>query len=389
MTLIFSFAFRPLFFLAISYGLLAVGWWGLAWSGHAPMPGAGSNPIYWHAHEMIFGFSAAAIAGFALTAVANWTRRPPVSGLPLLVLCVFWLSARILATSSSPALLVPMASADLAFNILLLALMAREVIGGNSRRNYKLLVLLGLLGLSNAAFYAAHWLDTEWIRTTLWAGLWVVVLTVNLIAGRIIPAFTGNWLLQQGKLPAGSKPPPPFGTIDLYATVATGLFALLFLWQPLAIVTAVAGFVAAALQFIRWTRWHFFRTLSSPIVWVLHLAFLWLPIGLALLACSATGLLPASTGMHALLIGAVTSMILAVASRAALGHTNRPLLNNTVTTASYVGISVTALLRIVASISDQPATWLLLATLAWLVSLGLFAWRYTSILLGPPAPGSS
>ena len=125
---VFSFAFRPLFFLAIVYGIISVCWWGFAWSGYLPMPGNGGNPILWHGHEMIFGFAAAAIGGFALTAVANWTRRPPVSGLPLIALCSCWLSARVLALGGSESLLIPTATADLAFDVLLCALMAREVV---------------------------------------------------------------------------------------------------------------------------------------------------------------------------------------------------------------------------------------------------------------------
>ncbi len=383
---VFSHAFRPLFLLAITHGLLSVAWWGALWSGMVSLPGTGADPMIWHAHEMIFGFSAAAIAGFALTAVANWTRRPPVSGLPLIVLCSLWLSARLLAPTASPVLLLLAACADIGFNALLLGLMSREVIGGDSRRNYKLLALLALLGISNAVFYAALWLDKPWARTAVWAGLWAVVLTVNLIAGRVIPAFTGNWLVKQGKLPASGRRPPPFGRIDLCATVATLLFAALFLWQPGSMVSAGAGFLAALLQLWRWSRWQFFHTLSSPIVWVLHLGFLWLVLGLALLACGVAGMMPLGAGAHALMVGAVTTMILAVASRAALGHTNRPLQDNALTTASYVGISLAALFRIAASISDQADPWILLATVSWVISLGLFARRYTSILLGPPAP---
>ncbi len=383
---VFSYAFRPLFFLAIVHGLLAVGWWGAGWAGALPLPGAGLDPIVWHAHEMIFGFAGAAIAGFALTAVANWTGRPPVAGLPLIVLCGLWLCARLLAATGSASMLALTAGADLGFNALLLALMSREVIAGGSRRNYKLLVLLALLGMSNAVFYAALWLGKPGQQTALWAGLWVLVLTVNLIAGRVIPAFTANWLVKRGKLPASGARPPPFGPLDRAATLATLLFAALFLWMPLSMVSAGAGFLATLLQLLRWSRWQALRTLGSPIVWVLHLGFLWLVLGLGLLALGAGGLLPLSTAVHALMVGGVTTMILAVASRAALGHSNRPLEDNPLTTASYIGVSVAALLRIVASVSDQPGHWIVLATIAWVVALGLFAWRYTTILLGPPAP---
>jgi uncharacterized protein involved in response to NO len=383
---VFSFAFRPLFFLAIVYGIISVCWWGFAWSGYLPMPGSGGNPILWHGHEMIFGFAAAAIAGFALTAVANWTKRPPVSGLPLIALCSCWLSARVLALAGSESLLIPTATADLAFDVLLCALMAREVVAGNSRRNYKLIALLALFTVANAAFYIGQSLQAEWTQRALWAGLWLVVLTVNVIGGRVIPAFTGNWLMMQArsKQQAEPKRPPPFGRQDQVASASTLVFAALFLWDNNSGVTALVGFIAAATQLLRWSRWQFYRTLHDPIVWVLHIGFLWIPVGIALLSGSAMNWLPVSSGIHALMTGAATTMILAVASRAALGHSNRPLANNPLVTASYVGITITTVLRIIASISDNPL-WMTLATLAWVISLGLFAWRYTPILLGPPA----
>jgi uncharacterized protein involved in response to NO len=387
MTYLFSYAFRPLFFLAVAYSIVSIGWWGLALRGYLPLPAAGGNPMFWHAHEMIFGFGAAAIGGFALTAVANWTKRPPVSGAPLIALCGFWLSARVLGVSDNSAMLLPMATADLAFNLLLLLLMAREVIAGKSQRNHKLLALLAVLAVANAAFYLGQWQSAAWTRTALWAGMWAIVLTVNLIGGRVIPAFTGNWLMLQAKRSqrTGATRPPPFGPIDQFASVATTVFALLFLWDHTGVLTALVGFVAAGSQLLRWSRWQFYRTLGDPLVWVLHLGFVWIPIGLALLACSALELLPLSAGIHALTTGGIATMVLAMASRAALGHTNRPLANHPLTTAAYIGVTATTALRIAASLSDTPATWLLLASFAWVASMGLFALRYTPILLGPPA----
>ena len=180
-----------------------------------------------------------------------------------------------------------------------------------------------------------------------------------------------------GGLPAEVDEP------DLVATVATVTFALAFLVRPEALSTAVIGATATACQLVRWSRWQFYRTLGDPMVWILHLGFLWLAIGLGLLSLGSAGLLPLSSGIHALMTGAASTMILAVASRAALGHSNRPLDNHPLLTASYVGISLSALLRIIASLSASPL-WMALATTAWVVSLCLFAWRYTPILLGPP-----
>jgi uncharacterized protein involved in response to NO len=387
---LFSFAFRPLFALAIIYALLSVGWWSLAWSGHLPLPTQWSNPIFWHAHEMLFGFAGAAIGGFALTAVANWTGRPPVAGVPLMILSGLWLAARLCALMDGPMALPATAFTDLSYNILLCALFAREVIAANNRRNLKLLIPLTLFTLANATFYWMEWHGEPWTRTALLAGIFIVTLLITIIGGRIIPAFTGNWLAQQARekqLPPPS-PLPGFGTPDLLATLATVAFAISFLIDSQSTASLILGLVAAGSQLLRWSRWRSLATLASPLVWILHVAYLWIPVGLALLAASCSGYITTSAGFHALTTGAISSMILAVAGRAALGHTNRPLHNHPLLTASYIGISAAAALRVLASLQANDMLWFNLATLCWVFSFLCFALRYLPILLGPPLPQS-
>lgn len=382
----FSYAFRPMFLLAIVYGILAVCWWSVAWQGFLPLPGHWSNPVLWHAHEMVFGFAGAGVAGFSLTAVANWTGRPPVSGVSLVILSLLWLSARISALGTGPWAAPITAVTDIGFDLLLCALMAREVIAARNQRNYKLVALLALFALSNTLFFVAEQTAQAWTSLPLWAGVFLLAMLLNLIAGRIIPAFTGNWLVQRAQRQQGSvaSKPPGFAGIDRFATGASACFFVAWLIQPQSVYACAIGAIATLGQLLRWCRWQGYRTLSSPIVWVLHLAFLWLPAGIALLACNSAGLIPASAGLHALTSGAFGTMILAVAGRAALGHSNRPLENNPWTTASYVAITLSAALRVAASLSPAQPHLLELAALCWILALSLFARCYLPILLKPP-----
>lgn len=385
---LFSYAFRPCFALAILFGTAAIAWWALAWRGHAPLPGGPAAALQWHGHEMLFGFIGAGIAGFSLTAVANWTRRPPVSGAPLMLLCALWLVARGAAVCPGGAAALPGVAADLGFDALLSGLLAREVIAARNWRNLKVVALLLLFSAANAAYYWLAWRAPADSGVALWAGVMVVALLVNLIGGRIVPAFTGNWLQRRAR--ERGRPPPPlppgFGRCDAIATAATLSFAVLFLVDRHAASSAGAGLAAAVAQGLRLLRWRGLATLSSPLVWILHVAFLWLAVGLALLGLSCIGLVPAGAGLHALTIGAFTTMLLAVAGRAALGHSNRPLTDHPLLTASYVGITASAGLRVLAALLPAQPLWLDLAAACWLGAMVCFGLRYLPILLRAPPP---
>ncbi len=381
----FSYAFRPLFLLATVYAIVVVPLWVGAWLGYLPFPGMLGAPSWWHAHEMIFGFAGAAVGGFALTAVATWTNRPPVSGAPLLVLSALWLIARILLSLPSPSLLAPAIIADLGYGGLLFALMSREVITARNERNYKVLLILGLLVVSNAFFFVGVTRSAGWSMTALHSGLWLIVLLINLIGGRIIPAFTRNWLKRRAadQMYQPMNLPPMFDRFDLISSGLLVGFAIFQLVDAPARWTAVLGLLTSVLLFIRLARWHGIRGGEEPLVWVLHIAYLWLPVGVLLLSFAEVDLLPQTSGIHALTSGAVTTMILAVASRAALGHTGRPLESHPLLTAAYVLITVAAICRVAATFG--PAARVLLATsaAAWCLGFICFAWRYAPILTQP------
>jgi uncharacterized protein involved in response to NO len=388
---LFSYAFRPLFLLATLYALIAVPVWVFAWVGWLPLPTiVGGNPIWWHAHEMLFGFAGAAVGGFLLTAVATWTGRPPVAGGPLVGLALLWLNARLLlfvpAAAAAGWVVPAAATADLGYDLLLLALMSREVISVRNHRNYKVLLLLALLATANAAFYVGITGRARWVDPALLAALWVFVLLISVIGGRVVPAFTRNWLRLHGRQRPDLKPgaPPAFDRVDLAATVLLVLFAACTLLPIPPSVTALTGLLSGLLLLARVARWQGFRARGDPMVWILHVAFLWIPVGVLLLSGAAIGWWPGSAGVHALTTGAIATMVVAIASRAALGHTGRPLQSNPVLNLGYAMITLAAVLRVMVVAVPDAGTILLLSAASWWLGFACFAWRYVPILMQPP-----
>ncbi|MDT8399286.1 MAG: NnrS family protein [Pseudomonadales bacterium] len=377
--LLTSIAFRPLFLLAVLHAVLSLALWSLWWAGVLPMPMPG-NPIYWHGHEMISGFIGAAIGGFMLTAVATWTQRPPVSGAPLVFLCLAWLGARLGQFS-------PLAGAlfDFAYWAGLLGLMTVEILRAGNRRNYKILLLLSVLLISDMAFHVAQQFFPALQRQILWGQLWLVILLINLIGGRIIPAFTRNWLLRQqtGKEPAARQPlPAEFGLVDALAISSLLVFALSTVLLSSSAWILFSGLLTGILQGWRLCRWQSHRTLSDPLVWMLHLAYAWIPIGVILLALGLAAYIPVSAGIHALTVGAIASMIVAVSSRAALGHTGRPLHSHRLLTLCIVLLNLAAVARVTAALSGAVMM-LNLASVLWLAAFLCFAMVYVPILVLP------
>jgi len=381
MPVILSYAFRPLFLLTTLYAIAIVPFWVAGWLGFHSVPTTLGSPTWWHAHEMIFGFAGAAVGGFSLTAVATWTKRPPVAGLPLALLVALWMVARVLFFLPLEGTLAVAATADMGYASLLFALMSREILGARSRRNYKVLAILAAFALTHAMFLFGVATHAPWIGATALAAVWVLVLLINLIGGRIIPSFTANWLKRQAvEPPDASTLPPPFGRLDLAATLLLTAFAALNVLDAPAWSTAAFGVTTAALLLVRLARWQGWRTLREPLVWVLHLAFAWIPAGIALLSAAALGWVPRTAGVHALTSGAIATMIVAVASRAALGHTGRALRSHPVLTAAYVLITFAAVCRVAATVGPGARTLLIVSATAWTTGFLCFAWRYVPIL---------
>jgi uncharacterized protein involved in response to NO len=367
--LLFSQGFRPFFLLA---GIWAPA--GLLLSlallfGFIDLPITGAAMSF-HAHEMLFGFVAAAVAGFILTAVPNWTGRLPLQGLPLAILVALWIAGR-LAMAFGETLGTAVTSViDLTFLVALVAAIAREVFAGRNWRNLPVVGALSVLAAANILFHleAADMIAGDGMPLRL--GLAVVAVLVALIGGRVVPSFTRNALAKAGD----AKLPAPMGPLDALHMAATVIAMLTWAATPEGLVPGVALLVAAGLGLVRLARWRGLRTLSEPLLWSLHLGYLWLAAALALLGAAALSeAMPVTAGIHALTAGAFGTMILAVMSRATLGHTGRPLTAGKGLAGAYLLVGAAALLRIAAALTDQASDILLaFAAASWCAAFFAF-----------------
>jgi len=379
---LFSAGFRPFFLLASIWAALAVPVWlaayvhGYSFRGSLPA-------MVWHAHEMVFGFGFAAVAGFLLTAIPNWTGRVPVRGALLAGLALLWLAGRAAMLASDGLGPVATAIADLAFPVSLIAIVARELLAGRNWRNLPMLAGLSLLLLGSSLVHL-HALGLAYTAGTgNRLGVATLLLLIALVGGRIVPAFTRNWL---AKARPGVPPPAGWGAIDRIALLATVAGLAVWVLAPDSAIAPWLEIAAGIALGARLSRWRGLATRAEPLLLVLHIGYGWLALGFVLLGLDGFHpLVPASVAMHALTVGAVGTMTLAVMTRASLGHSGRPLTADGATRAIYVLITIAALLRLVAPLFDAQAVLVTsLAGLAWMAAFATFAIHYGRLLLRRP-----
>ena len=374
-----SYAFRPFFLLNALFAVLVMLVWLFALHGIGPV---GAFTLYWHAHELVVGFAMAAIGAFILTAVATWTGRPPVSGRPLFLLVWAWIFGRVamFAVTGIPTWLG--AVLDMLYPVLLVCFVGREVIGGGSQRNYPIIAITALLALLNGIYHTGillHRPDVQ--RLALYLIIYLILVLITVIAGRIIPSFTANWLRARGEVRL-STIHALVDRLTIISTLAAGIAAAI---SPFGWFTAGAALLAAVLHTIRLARWRGLATIGEPLLFVLHVAYLWLPIGFALTAFAAIGtLLPATAALHALTMGAIATMILAVSTRVALAHTGRPLHAPRLIVLSYWIFTIAVLVRILSPLNADSYMELIdISALGWIATFIIFVWVYWPILTRP------
>lgn len=380
--------FRLFFLTASIWAVLAMAIWVPLLRGIFILPGR-LAPVDWHAHEMVFGYVFAVMAGFLLTAVPNWTGRLPLTGRPIAVLGLLWLAGRIAMAAAGlagPAGPWIAAALDLVFPVVLAAAIGREILAAHNHRNLKVLVLLGLMIAADAGFHAALILEVD-TRPWLRAGLGLTLLLIMLVGGRIVPSFTRNWLAKQ---PGTGPLPVPFNRVDAIcmavAAVALALWAIL----PEAPVTAWTALLAGLLHLVRLARWAGWRTGGEALVLVLHLAYVFVPIGFLAVALPVllAGSLTPQAALHAWSTGAVGLMTLAVMSRAALGHGGLPLTAGPAARMAYACLTVATLARIAAGSSlagDLTMPLTDLAAVCWIAGFLVFVIGYRRVLTGRSA----
>jgi uncharacterized protein involved in response to NO len=382
---LFDYGFRPFFLLCGLFALGIVPLWLFRFA-HASVPFGALPGVYWHAHEMVFGFVAAAIAGFLLTAVPSWTGSPGFAGRPLKVMVALWLAGRVAMALTDTLPFWLTAAMELSLLPMLLLLLAPPIVRARNR-NLPILAVITLLWLIDAAFMRA--LQTGDILLAAGAArvaVDLVLMLVVVIGGRIVPAFTANALRRIG----ADVAPVSRGWLEVMAIGSVAAIVLCDLVAPDSVPAGVLAGVAAAAHAARLAGWRSFRVRGEPILWVLHVGYAWVPVGLALKAAWLSGDFAfAAKWQHALTFGAFGTLILAVMTRASLGHTGRPLVVARSIAVAYVLMTLGAVLRVFGG-AWTPQYYLITLTaagLAWSTAFLIFVWVYGPILMSTRLDG--
>jgi uncharacterized protein involved in response to NO len=382
---LFAYGFRPFFWLVGVFAVLAIfAWLGIVTTGLLPLPG--QPALLWHGHEMLYGFVGAAIAGFLLTAVPSWTNARGFAGAPLVLLALVWLAGRLAFAAAAALPLIVVAVCELAFIPALAFLVAPPLLRARNRNTPLLFVLLAVW-ISDVVFMVALMRgDGLLARLALLVAIDIVLLLITVIGGRIVPAFTASGLRSRG-MAANLRTSRWTDGVAIGAMIAIVFVDIFAPWQRAAGIVAALGAMA---HLWRLAGWRSLRTLGEPLVWSLHLAYVWMPVGLALKAIFLLTGSPWTTHwLHALTIGAVASMVIAVMTRAALGHTGRPLLAARSIAVAYLLLSFAALVRVFLpafAVIDYRWT-IIIAGAIWLAAFALFLIKYTPILMRPRIDG--
>jgi uncharacterized protein involved in response to NO len=374
---LFGYPFRIFFLSMTVLAMVAVPVWVLQVSGLIQLPLAIPG-LFWHQHEMLFGFLSAAIAGFLLTAVCVWTQTERTHGLRLVLLWGVWLAGRLLLAFGAglPDWLVH--GVNLAFLPLVMLDAGWRVVHAKQKRQLMILVVLGLLWLMQIGFVTR--LDPAFS----YGALIMAMALISIIGGRITPAFSAGWLRQRGLDATQVRMVPALDMTVLFNMVLL-MASLVSGWQT---ITAILAVTAAVLMLVRLAGWKGWLFRKEPLLWVLHLSILWVPIALFLLAGSILAGWPATAWTHAAGTGAVGCLILGVIARVSLGHTGRPLVLPGGLVTAFIMIHLAALVRVITAFDVIP--WhagVGVSSLLWVLAFGIFLVRYTRILASPRPDG--
>ncbi|CAH0349272.1 NnrS family protein [Aquabacterium sp. CECT 9606] len=369
--------FRPFYLLASAFAALSIALWALQFAGWLGKPYL-SGPM-WHAHEMLFGFTLAVVVGFLFTAGRNWSNRPTPTGFSLAALAALWMAARVLV-------LTPFAwaaaVANVAFPLASAIALAIPFIAAGNRRNY---FFIGLLLLMSVAVGMFHLAQLGVVQLPAWVGIQlaldVVLFIMVVMAGRVVPMFTNNGV------PGAQATRHP-----LVEKLALGSVLALFVCDGLqwhgAALTVVLG-LGALVHLARWALWQPAKTWRTPIVWVLHLAYLWIPAHLLLRGLAVPGWVQPSVATHALTVGAIGGLVMGMMTRTARGHTGRPLKADRAEVCCYVLVLLAAVVRVFVPLvlPEQLVHAVLLSGALWSLGFGLYAVRYWPVLTRPRLDG--
>lgn len=378
-------AFRPLFLLGTLFSIIAIGWWVHFWSAPFQWTPYGGM-IWWHGHEMLFGFGIAIVTGFLLTAVRTWTGVPGIRGKWLAGLVLTWVSGRLLISFSTGISNWLIAGVDIAYLVFSAIAMAYPVFKVKQWRNLMFVPILLVLATLNAA---SHWavLSNQPVLAmhSLHATIMLFALIIAILGGRVIPVFTANGTGQK-------KDPPIIGLeiVSILSILLMMIIAFLGFEQVDSNLLLIIALIAAIANGIRFTRWGIQHTLSIPLLWSLHLSYIFIPFGFVLLALYAAGLMDnISAAIHSFTIGAIGGMILAMISRVTLGHTGRPLKPHSMMNFAFGSMIVATLVRVIlpAWLPEFYSLSISLTGILWVFAFVLFLMFYTPMLVKTRADG--
>lgn len=374
---LFTLGFRPFFLLAATSALLLVLIWVPYFSGHLALNNH-FTPIDWHAHEMLFGYTLAVIAGFLLTAVPNWTGQSTATGKPLMLLAVIWLLGRLVC--SLPLGLPPLAIAliDLSFIPLLILSLSAPLIRAGKPRNAVFLIILSLFFIANGAMHLEALGTATTARFGIDLSLDLVLLMIVIIGGRVIPFFTRNAL--------GSDGVHSWPMVDKLAVFSVVILIALSASPVPGIYTSLWALAAGCLQLLRLYGWHQGEVWRQPILWVLHLGYLFVAISLIMRGLAPLGLYSPSAAVHCFTLGGLGLITFGMMARVALGHSGRPLRFPARIVIAVLLLVVATLSRIFAGSTPFASHYLLLIQLSagvWVISFGLFISYYLPLLWRP------
>lgn len=381
--LLFSHGFRAFFLFSGLWAGLAMILWIFYLAMGLDIPSAMAG-VDWHMHEMVFGYASGVIAGFLLTAVPNWTGRMPITGWPTAALVGLWVLGRIVIFFSLYLPFWAPLVVEGSFLPLFGAVIGREIIGGQNRKNLKILLIIALLAAANIWFHVQSLNGDAYEGTAIRSGVALIVMLISVIGGRVVPSFTRNWLARQGRHPL----PVPFNGFDRLTLALSALSLAGWLIFPDALVAHLALVFCGLLHLMRLGRWQGVQTLREPMVWVLHAGYVFVPLGFLMAGLQAylpDYLSPAAIP-HAWTSGAIGTMTIAMMTRASLGHTGRPVTATPPILFVYLSVIGATLLRMGAEFFPASTGLLHGAGTLWILAFGLFVMIYLPILTRPRLP---
>lgn len=373
--------FRPFYTLAAAFAVIAIGLWLVSFTGMAQFSGD-LQGVFWHSHEMVFGFVAAVITGFLFTAVRNWTGLPTPTGVSLGLIALVWIAGRVLPATGLAGLGVIL---DLLFLPLITIGVAIPIFRSGNKRNYKVVALVATMAILHFVLHLAlggelpGWLS----RSSLFAVIDVIAILFAVVGGRVIPAFTRNAVRGSDPVHKQWLEVSAFGLLLLLAvaTLVGGGMAL-----PSRTLVVLA-FLAAAAHAFRLAYWQPGATLNNPLLWMMPVAYSWLPVALLLRGLSGLAIVSPSAWIHALTAGAFTSLMVAMMMRSTLGHTGRTLDASKADVLIFLMLQLAAICRVLAGIVADHRTMTIIAGVLWIVAFAVFLVRYVPMLVSRRADG--